>query len=71
MEQIAPFEPVFHYGQMAEALEKREDGSWLLTTNEATHITAPVVVIAAGGGSFVPKRLPLNDLDAFEASGAV
>ena len=56
---------------MAEALEKREDGSWLLTTNEATHITAPVVVIAAGGGSFVPKRPPLNDLDAFEASGAV
>ena len=71
MEQIAPFEPVFHYGQMAEALEKREDDSWLLTTNEATHITAPVIVIAAGGGSFVPKRLPLNDLDAFEASGAV
>ncbi len=71
MEQIAPFEPVFHYGQMAEALEKREDGSWLLTTNEATHITAPVVVIAAGGGSFVPKRPPLTDLDAFEASGAV
>ena len=71
LEQIAPFDPVFHYGQMAEALEKLEDGSWLLTTSEGIKLNAPVVVIAAGGGSFVPKRPPLSDLDGFEASGTV
>ena len=71
MEQIAPFDPVFHYGQMAEALEKLDDGSWLLTTSDGGKLNAPVVVIAAGGGSFVPKRPPLSDLDDFEASGAV
>ena len=71
MEQIAPFDPVFHYGQMAEALEKLDDGSWLLTTSDGVNLNAPVVVIAAGGGSFVPKRPPLSDLDDFEASGAV
>ena len=71
MEQIAPFDPVFHYGQMAEALERLDDGSWLLTTSEGTRLNAPVIVIAAGGGSFVPKRPPLADLDGFEATGGV
>ena len=71
MEQIAPFGPVFHYGQMAEALGKLADGSWLLTTSEGTRLNAPVIVIAAGGGSFVPKRPPLADLDIFEATGGV
>ena len=71
MEQIAPFDPVFHYGQMAESLEKLDDGSWLLTTSDGAKLNAPVIVIAAGGGSFVPKRPPLADLDAFEATGGV
>ena len=71
LEQIAPFDPVFHYGQMAEGLEKLDDGSWLLTTSEGTKLNAPVIVIAAGGGSFVPKRPPLADLDAYEATGGV
>ena len=71
LEQIAPFNPVFHYGQMAEGLEKLDDGSWLLTTSEGTKLNAPVIVIAAGGGSFVPKRPPLADLDAYEATGGV
>ena len=71
MEQIAPFDPVFHYGQMADALEQLDDGSWLLSTSAGVRLNAPVVVIAAGGGSFVPKRPPLSDLDDFEASGAV
>ena len=71
LEQIAPFDPVFHYGQMAEGLEKLDDGSWLLTTSEGAKLNAPVIVIAAGGGSFVPKRPPLADLDAYEATGGV
>ena len=71
MEQIAPFDPVFHHGQMAESLARLPDGSWQLTTSDGVSICAPVVVIAAGGGSFVPKRPPLDNLDAFEATGGV
>lgn len=71
LEQIEPFSPVFHYGQMAEGLEKQDDGQWLLTTSDQVKIKAPVVVIAAGGGSFVPKRPPLDGLDEFEATGGV
>lgn len=71
LEQVAPFAPIFHYNQMAESLSKQDDGYWRMTTSEGVQILAPVVVIAAGGGSFVPKRLPLENLDAYEATGAV
>ena len=66
LEQIAPFHPVFHLNQMASALAKGEDGKWTLETEDGTHIRAPVVVIAAGGGSFMPKKPPLAGLDAYE-----
>lgn len=68
MEQIAPFSPTFHLGQMAEKLEKMADGRWQLTTSEGTVIEAPVVVIAAGGGSFVPKKPALAGIEAYEGT---
>ena len=69
LEQIKPFEPVFHFGEMAASLDKTEDGKWRLTTDVGTVLTAPVIVIAAGGGSFVPKRPPIAGIEAFEGSG--
>ncbi|WP_435641018.1 NAD(P)/FAD-dependent oxidoreductase [Micavibrio aeruginosavorus] len=68
MEQIAPFKPTFHLGQMAEALERTDDGFWRLTTDIGTVIEAKVVVIAAGGGSFVPKKPSIPGLEAFEGT---
>lgn len=67
MEQIKPFNPVFHLGQMAESLDKTDDG-WKLTTDIGTVIEAKVVVIAAGGGSFVPKKPSIPGLEPFEGS---
>jgi thioredoxin reductase (NADPH) len=66
IEQITPFSPCFHLGQMAESLEKTPEGLWRLTTSEGTVLQAPVVVIAAGGGSFVPKKPALEGLEPFE-----
>src|SRR4029079_19813946 len=66
LEQIRPFEPVFHFGEMAAALSKTEHGQWQLTTYAVLIITAPVLVIAAGGGSFVPKRLPIPGIEGYE-----
>ncbi|HRQ61072.1 MAG TPA: NAD(P)/FAD-dependent oxidoreductase [Alphaproteobacteria bacterium] len=68
MEQIAPFNPVFHFSQMAESLEKLENGNWKLTTDMGTVIEAKVVIIAAGGGSFVPKKPPIPGIEAFEGT---
>jgi thioredoxin reductase (NADPH) len=66
IEQIKPFHAQFHLSQMASALEKLPDGRWKLATDAGTAIVAPVVVIAAGGGSFVPKRPPIAGIDAYE-----
>ncbi len=66
MSQIEPFHPTFHFQQMAERLEKLENGHWRLVTDVGTAIEAPVVVIAGGGGSFMPKKPKLERLDEFE-----
>ena len=65
MDQIKPFSPTFHFSQMAEALEKTADG-WRVTTDAGTQIEARVVVIAAGGGSFTPKKPPIPGIEAYE-----
>ncbi len=65
IEQIAPFTPVFHLGQMVETLEKTPDG-WRIVTDTGTIIESKAIVIAAGGGSFVPKKPPLLGIEAYE-----
>lgn len=66
MEQIKPFHPAFHLGQMVQELKRLENGHWEITTDGDITIAAKVVVIAAGGGSFVPKKPPLPGLENFE-----
>ena len=66
MEQIKPFGATFHLGEMANALERLPDGRWKLSTDTGTEIIAPVIVIAAGGGSFMPKRPPIAGIEAYE-----
>lgn len=65
-EQIKPFKPTFHFSQMASGLKRLPDGRWRLSTDAGAEIIAHVVVIAAGGGSFVPKRPPVKGIQAFE-----
>lgn len=66
LEQGKPFSPVFHFGQMAESLSKTPEGKWRLTTDRGTILEGKIVIIAAGGGSFVPKRPPIKGIEAFE-----
>ena len=65
MIQIKPFDPIFHLNQQAEKIEKIDDG-WKMTTSENNIITAKCIVIAAGAGSFVPRRPPLENIEVFE-----
>jgi thioredoxin reductase (NADPH) len=67
MKQIEPFNPVFHLNQMAESLTKTPDGKWRLVTDGGTVLEATVVVIAAGGGSFVPKKPPIKGIEEYES----
>ena len=65
MLQIKPFEPVFHLNQQAESIKKVDD-VWELKTSQNIVITAKCIVIAAGAGSFVPRRPPLDNIEEFE-----
>ena len=65
MTQIKPFNPVFHFGQMASSLEKTTSG-WRVTTDAGTVIEAKIVVIASGGGSFTPKKPPIKSIGDYE-----
>ena len=68
MEQIAPFNPTFHLSQMAIACEKAEGDLWQITTDTGTVLQAPVVVIAAGGGSFMPKKPAIPGIEEYEGT---
>ena len=60
MEQIAPFKPVPSISaRWRPRSTKLEGGRWRMTTDTGQTLTAPVVIVAAGGGSFVPKKPPL------------
>jgi thioredoxin reductase (NADPH) len=69
MKQIEPFKPGFTQGERVESLEKTNDGKWLLTTSRNTTIKSAVVVIAAGLGSFEPRKPAIPELVNYEYKG--
>ncbi len=68
MEQIKPFEPTFHLQQRVDVLERLDDDRFRLVTDIGTEFHTKVVVIAAGGGSFTPKRPPLPGIEDYEGT---
>ena len=64
--QAKPFKPVYHLSQQVEKIEKLESNEWLVMTNLNQTIQAKCIVIAAGAGSFVPRKIPIKDIEQFE-----
>jgi thioredoxin reductase (NADPH) len=58
----------FHLGQRIDQLARAEDRRFRLVTDAGTTFLAKVVVIAAGGGSFTPKRPPLPGIEGYEGT---
>ena len=67
-QQLAPFKIPLHPGQQVESLAQLGDGRWRLQTSAGQVFLARAVIIAAGVGAFVPRRLALDGLSAFEGS---
>jgi thioredoxin reductase (NADPH) len=67
MEQIKPFGAEYHFQEQVDTLERIDDG-FRLTTDCGTQFECKVVVIAAGGGSFTPKRPPLPGIEDYEGT---
>jgi thioredoxin reductase (NADPH) len=71
IEQIKPFGPTFHLNQMIESVETlgtAEAPLFRVTTDAGTVFETKCVMIAAGGGSFQPKKPPIPGIDSYENS---
>jgi thioredoxin reductase (NADPH) len=67
MEQIKPFGPTFHLGEMVTGIENVGDPLFRITTDGGKTFEVKAVVIAAGGGSFQPKRPPIDGIEPYES----
>ncbi len=68
MTQIKPFGAQFHFNERIDELHRLPDGRFKLVTDAGTEIVCKLVVIAAGGGSFTPKRPPLPGIEGYEGT---
>jgi thioredoxin reductase (NADPH) len=66
LEQAKPFNATFHLGQEVTEVRPLEDGKFLVATSAGIRLKAGAVVIAAGVGSFQPRRLAVPGIEAFE-----
>ncbi|SEE49853.1 thioredoxin reductase (NADPH) [Rhizobiales bacterium GAS191] len=71
MKQIAPFGAQLHLSEMIESLETLgtpEAPRFKLVTDAGTTFLCKSVVVAAGGGSFQPKRPPIPGIEDYEGT---
>jgi thioredoxin reductase (NADPH) len=66
LQQIKPFNAQYHLGEMVETVEKIGDPLFRVKTDQGKEFECKIVVIAAGGGSFQPKRPPIPGVEPYE-----
>ncbi len=59
LEQIAPFEPTFHFSQQVTEIQRQEDGRFHVTTSTGTEFLTRTIIVAGGVGSFAPVPLKI------------
>src|SRR2546423_5848405 len=64
--QIKPFGPTFHLGEMVESIERIGNPGFRVVTDAGKVFETKVIVIGAGGGSFQPKRPPIDGIEPYE-----
>jgi thioredoxin reductase (NADPH) len=68
--QIKPFKAQLHLGSEVSEFARTENGRFSLATAAGVRFDAGAVVIAAGLGSFQPRRIGIEGAEAFEG-GAI
>ena len=66
LDQIKPFNPIFHLSTIVNELKRLENDKWEVVTDSEKVFHTKVIVIAAGGGSFQPKKPPIEGIDEYE-----
>ena len=67
-EQIKPFSAGLHLGQEVTSVQRREDGRFDVETSRGTRFDAGTMIIAAGVGSFQPRKLMVPGVEAHEGT---
>ncbi|TWP26649.1 NAD(P)/FAD-dependent oxidoreductase [Apibacter muscae] len=68
-EQIKQFEPGFTLNEVAQTIDKQEDGTFIVTTDKGTQHKAKAIAIAAGLGSFEPRKPLIENIEKYEGKG--
>ena len=63
--QLKPFDIKFHLGERVEEV-KKENGNWIVKTNNEKTFQTPNVIIAGGVGSFEPRKFSPKECEKFE-----
>jgi thioredoxin reductase (NADPH) len=65
-QQITPFKPSLHLGQQVASVQRLADQRLEVQTSKGLIFRTNTLFIAAGVGAFVPRRMVLSGLEAFE-----
>ncbi len=68
LEQIKPFQTNFHLNQRVQEINK-DNNNWKITTSGKKTFISPNIIIAAGVGSFEPRKFPIKEAEKFENNG--
>ena len=65
IEQIKAFNTNFHLNERVEEIIKVEK-KWITKTNKGTEFESSSIIIAAGVGSFEPRKFPTKEIEKYE-----
>ena len=65
IEQIKAFKTNFHLNERVQEIKKVEK-KWFIKTNKGTEFEASSIIIAAGVGSFEPRKFPTKEIEKYE-----
>ena len=65
IKQIEPFKPNFYLGERVESISKVEK-KWVVKTNKGTEFEVASIIIAAGVGSFEPRKFSTKEIEKYE-----
>ena len=68
LEQIKPFKTNFHLNERVQEVSKEGD-NWKIVTTRKKVFLAPNIIIAAGVGSFEPRKFSVVEAEKFENNG--
>ncbi|MDB9746597.1 NAD(P)/FAD-dependent oxidoreductase [Candidatus Pelagibacter sp.] len=65
IKQIKAFKTSFHLNERVEEIKKVEK-KWITKTNKGTEFESSSIIIAAGVGSFEPRKFPTKEIEKYE-----